>query len=222
MEIYTIIFRTIFIYFLILIVFRLMGKREMGKLSVLDFVVSIMIAELAVISIEDPDIPMLNSLVSILMLLAIQLMLAVLSLKSRKMREFVDGKPSVIIEKGKVDEHEMQKQRYNFDDLLTQLRENNIKSLNEVEFGILETSGKLSVLKKNQEDEINKNSQLQMILPLILDGRIIEENLERVNRTSFWLRQELKKADFKDIKSISFCTLNEDGTLYVDVKNEQK
>jgi uncharacterized membrane protein YcaP (DUF421 family) len=221
MEIYTIIFRTIFIYFLILIIFRLMGKREMGKLSILDFVVSIMIAELAVISIEDPDIPMRDSLVSILMLLIIQLIMAAISLKSRKMREFIDGKPSVIIKKGKVDEHEMKKQRYNFDDLLTQLRENNIKSLNEVEFGILETSGKLSVLKKSEGSE-EQESPLQMILPLILDGRIIEDNLERVDKTSFWLRQELKKGGFKDIRAISFCTLNEDGTLYVDEKNEKK
>lgn len=93
MELNTIIFRTLFIYFLILVVFRMMGKREIGKLSVLDFVVSIMIAELAVISIEDPEVPMLNSLVSIFVLLGVQLILAIISLKSRKMREFVDGKP---------------------------------------------------------------------------------------------------------------------------------
>jgi uncharacterized membrane protein YcaP (DUF421 family) len=196
-----------------------MGKREIGKLSVIDFVVSIMIAELAVISIEDPKIPMENSLVSIFVLLGIQLLLAIVSLKNRKMRELVDGKPSVIINEGKVDENEMKKQRYNFDDLLTQLRENNIRSLNEVEFGILETTGKLSVIKKNED---TKRSPLQMILPLILDGRILDDNLEKVNKTSFWLRQELKRAGFKDIKSISFCTLNEDGSLYVDEKNDKK
>lgn len=219
MELYTIIFRTLFIYFLIVVVFRMMGKREIGKLSVIDFVVSIMIAELAVISIEDPKIPMINSLVSIFVLLGIQLILAITSLKSRKMRELVDGKPSVIIKEGKVDEEEMRKQRYNFDDLLTQLRENNIRSLNEVEFGVLETTGKLSVIKKNEDTE---RSPLQMILPLVLDGKILEDNLEKVDKTAFWLRQELKKAGFKDIKCISFCTLNEDGSLYVDEKNEKK
>ena len=219
MELYTIIFRTLFIYFLIVVVFRMMGKREIGKLSVIDFVVSIMIAELAVISIEDPKIPMINSLVSIFVLLSIQLILAIISLKSRKMRELVDGKPSVIIKKGKVDEQEMRKQRYNFDDLLTQLRENNIRSLNEVEFGVLETTGKLSVIKKNEETE---RSPLQMILPLVLDGKVLEDNLEKVDKTAFWLRQELKKVGFKDVKSISFCTLNEDGSLYVDEKNEKK
>jgi uncharacterized membrane protein YcaP (DUF421 family) len=196
----------------------MMGKREIGKLSVLDFVVSIMIAELAVISIEDPEVPMMNSLVSIFMLLGIQLILAVFSLKSRKMREFVDGKPSLIIKEGKVDEYEMKKQRYNFDDLLTQLRENNIRSINEVEFGILETTGKLSVIKKDDD----RDTPIQTILPLILDGKVIEDNLEKVNKTPLWLRQQLKKAGFKDVKSISFCTLNKDGSLYIDQKNEKK
>lgn len=219
MELYTIIFRTLFIYFLIIVVFRMMGKREIGKLSVIDFVVSIMIAELAVISIEDPEAPMINSLISILVLFGIQLILAVISLKSRKMREIVDGKPSIIIKEGKVDEEEMRKQRYNFDDLLTQLRENNIRSLNEVEFGVLETTGKLSVIRRDDDFE---RSPLQMILPLVLDGKMIEDNLQKVDKTAFWLRQELKKAGFKEIKNISFCTLNADGSLYVDEKNEKK
>jgi uncharacterized membrane protein YcaP (DUF421 family) len=198
-----------------------MGKREIGKLSVLDFVVSIMIAELAVISIEDPEVPMINSLVSIFVLLGIQLILALFSLKSRKMRELVDGKPSLIIREGKVDEHEMKKQRYNFDDLLTQLRENNIRNLNEVEFGILETTGKLSVIRKDEENDQDLPT-IQTILPLILDGKIIEDNLEKLDKTPLWLRQQLKTVGFKDVKKISFCTLNKDGSLYIDQKNEKK
>jgi uncharacterized membrane protein YcaP (DUF421 family) len=219
MELYTVIFRTLFIYFLIMVIFRMMGKREMGQLSIIDFVVSIMVAELAVISIEDPTIPMLNSLASIFVLLGIQLILALVSLKSRRMREIVDGKPSLIIKEGQVDEHEMKKQRYNFDDLLTQLRENNIRSMNEVEFAILETTGKLSIIKKDEESE---STPIQMIMPLILDGKILEDNLEKMDKTSFWLRQELKKVGFKEIKNISFCTLNEDGTLFVDELNSKK
>jgi uncharacterized membrane protein YcaP (DUF421 family) len=197
----------------------MMGKREIGKLSVLDFVVSIMIAELAVISIEDPEVPMLNSLVSIFVLLGVQLVLAIISLKSRKMREFVDGKPSLIIKEGKVDEYEMKKQRYNFDDLLTQLRENNIRNLNEVEFGILETTGKLSVIRKDEDLE---PSAIHTILPLILDGKVLEDNLEKMDKTPLWLRQKLKEVGFKDVKAISFCTLNKDGSLYIDQKNEKK
>ncbi|MGC4375843.1 DUF421 domain-containing protein [Fictibacillus sp. Mic-4] len=212
MEYYTIILRTLVIYFLIIVVFRIMGKREIGKLSIVDFVVSIMIAEIAVIAIEDPKLPMLYSLIPIFVLMAIQLILALFSLKSKKVRELVDGKPSVIINHGKIDEHEMRKQRYNFDDLMIQLRENNIKNLTDVEFGILESTGKLSVIKKDET----------LMLPVILDGLIQEDHLEKFGKTPFWLRRELKKLGIKDIKNISFCVIDDHDQLIIDLKDEKK
>lgn len=143
MDYATIILRTIFIYFIILFVLRFMGKREIGQLSLLDFVVSIMIAELAVISIENIQVPMLHTILPIVILSIIQLVLAVFSLKSERIRKLVDGKPSVLINGGKIDEEEMRKQRYNFDDLLIQLRQQKVSKLSDVEFAILEPSGKL-------------------------------------------------------------------------------
>ncbi|MDM5339235.1 DUF421 domain-containing protein [Fictibacillus enclensis] len=224
MEYYTIVLRTIFVYFILIGVFRLMGKREIGKLSVLDFVVSIMIAELAVISIEDPKVPMLKHLIGIVVLFLIQIFLAFLSLKSKKVREIVDGKPSIIIENGHINESEMKKQRYNFDDLLTQLRENNVRNVTDVEFGILESTGKLSVIIK--EDSVKTGdseipySNLPLVFPVILDGKIQEEHLKKLDKTSLWLRQELRKMGFRDTKKITLCTINKNGTLYVDQKDE--
>ncbi|SDM86801.1 Uncharacterized membrane protein YcaP, DUF421 family [Fictibacillus solisalsi] len=220
MEYYTIVLRTIFVYFILIGVFRLMGKREIGKLSVLDFVVSIMIAELAVISIEDPKVPMLKHLIGIVVLLLIQIFLAFLSLKSKKVREIVDGKPSIIIENGHINESEMKKQRYNFDDLLTQLRENNVKNVTDVEFGILESTGKLSVITKEVRDSDIPYSGLPLVFPVILDGKIQEEHLKKLDKTSLWLRQELRKMGFRDTKKITLCTINKNGTLYVDQKDE--
>lgn len=222
MEYYTIVLRTIFVYFILIGVFRLMGKREIGKLSVLDFVVSIMIAELAVISIEDPEVPMIKHLLGIFILLLIQIFLAFLSLKSKKVREIVDGKPSIIIENGQIDESEMKKQRYNFDDLLTQLRENNIKNVADVEFGILESTGKLSVItreKEQGEKDDSSDSQIPLVFPVILDGKIQEDHLQKLNKTALWLRQELRKMGIKDTKNISICTVNKNGTLFVDKKD---
>ncbi|RXY98311.1 DUF421 domain-containing protein [Fictibacillus sp. S7] len=224
MEYYTIVLRTIFVYFILIGVFRLMGKREIGKLSVLDFVVSIMIAELAVISIEDPKVPMLKHLIGIFVLFLIQIFLAFLSLKSKKVREIVDGKPSIIIENGHINESEMKKQRYNFDDLLTQLRENNVRNVTDVEFGILESTGKLSVIIK--EDSVKTGdseipySNLPLVFPVILDGKIQEDHLKKLDKTSLWLRQELRKMGFRDTKKITLCTINKNGTLYVDQKDE--
>ncbi|MCK6257886.1 DUF421 domain-containing protein [Fictibacillus sp. KIGAM418] len=223
MEYYTIILRTIFVYFILIGVFRLMGKREIGKLSVLDFVVSIMIAELAVISIEDPKVPMLKHLVGIFVLFLIQIFLAFLSLKSKKVREIVDGKPSIIIENGQINESEMKKQRYNFDDLLTQLRENNIKNVADVEFGILESTGKLSVITREVECDRKTNSAvspLPLVFPVILDGKIQEDHLKKLDKTSLWLRQELRKMGIRDTKNISICTINNNDSLYVDKKDD--
>jgi uncharacterized membrane protein YcaP (DUF421 family) len=217
MDYMTIIFRTIFVYIILTFLFRLMGKREIGQLSILDFVVSIMIAELAVLSLEEPNEPILKSLTGVFVLVGIQISLSILSLKSGKIREIVDGKPSIIIDRGKVDEKEMRKQRYNFDDLLIQLREKDITRLSDVEFAILESSGKLSVIKKDENSE-----RFNFPLPLILDGEIQEEHLKRMNKTSMWIKQELRKLGFRDAKEISFCSLNKDGGLYVDLKDESK
>ncbi|WP_368505480.1 DUF421 domain-containing protein [Alkalihalophilus sp. As8PL] len=218
MDFVTIILRTVLVYVIILLVLRLMGKREIGQLSVLDFVVSIMIAELAVISIDNFQAPMIHSLIPIFVLSIIQITFAVISLKSEKLRDLLDGEPSVLIKEGKIDEHEMRKQRYNFDDLLVQLRQNKIGKLSDVEFAILEPSGKLSVIEKSKDAD-KKGSNLP--LPLILDGKVQEEHLKKIDKTPLWLRQEMRKIGYRDIKKISYCALRDDQSFFVDLKDEQ-
>lgn len=218
MELYvTIVARTLFLYFLIILIFRLMGKREIGELSILDLVVFIMIAEMAVTAIEDPNDPLIHTVVPMLLLMTIQISLAFLSLKNQKIRHILDGKPTIIINRGKVDEHAMKTQRYNFDDLMTQLRDKNINNLADVEFAILEPSGKLSVIEKQKKNK--KQPELQ--LPLIVDGLIQEENLSTINKNNLWLRQELRKLGYKDTKQISLCTFGK-GVFYIDLKDEEK
>lgn len=199
-----------------------MGKREIGQLSVLDFVVSIMIAELAVISIENIKVPMVHTIVPIIVLMAIQISLAYISLKSQKLRKMIDGKPSVLITQGKIDEEEMRKQRYNFDDLLMQLRQSNISKVSDVEFAILEPSGKLSVIEKTKEVKTSGNDRsINLPLPLVLDGKVQNHHLELIEKTPFWLRRELKKLGYKDIKKISYCSLNDKDSFFIDLKDEK-
>lgn len=218
MEYGVIMFRTFFIYLIIIMVYRFMGKREIGQLSIVDFVVSIMIAELAVISIESPEKPMIQSLIGIGILLIAQIVFAYVSLKSERLREIIDGKPSVIIDRGKIDEGEMKKQRYNFADLLIQLRENGVSKVSDVEFAILEPTGRLSVIKKDEEQDDEETALYP--LPLILDGKIQDEHLKRLGKTELWLRQELKKIGYKELKKISFCSLEADGIFFIDSKDE--
>ncbi|MDQ0197164.1 DUF421 domain-containing protein [Neobacillus ginsengisoli] len=211
-------FRTLFLYLLMLVIFRLMGKREIGELSILDLVVFIMIGEMAVIAIENTKDPLLHTMVPMVLLMFIQITLAIVSLKSKKFRNLVDGQPSIIINRGKIDEEAMRKQRYNFDDLMSQLREKDIRSIADVEFAILESSGRLSVIEKLQDPKKPKKNG-DITIPLIMDGAIEEENLKRINKTNLWLRQELKKKGYRDIKKISFCSY-ENGKFFIDIEDE--
>ena len=211
-ELAMMIVRTIFLYLLILIIFRLMGKREIGELSVFDLVVNIMIAEMAVMAIEETTAVMLHSVASIIVLMMIQITMARLSLKSKKFRDLVDGSPTIIINQGKIDEKAMRQQRYNFDDLLQQLREKDIHNIADVEFAILEPSGKLSVFEKDKmEDDIT--------LPLIIDGKIQMDHLRRIKQTELWMKQQLKKKGYPDIGKIAFCSI-QNGQFYIDLIDE--
>jgi uncharacterized membrane protein YcaP (DUF421 family) len=213
-----IVFRTLFLYTVILVIFRVMGKREIGELSILDLVVFIMIGEMAVVAIERVHTPLFKAIVPMFLLMLVQITLAIISLKSKKFRNMIDGQPSIIINRGKIDENAMRKQRYNFDDLMTQLREKNIRSIADVEFAILESSGSLSVIEK-LKDNNQGNLQGDITIPLILDGNIEEENLRRINKTNLWLRQELKKKGYRDVKKISFCSY-ENGKFFIDLQDE--
>lgn len=210
-EVFTIILRTLFFYALIILIFRAMGKREIGELSILDLVVYIMIAELAVVAIEDMNKNLFNAFLPMVVLMTVQIVLALISLKSKSFRDVVEGKPIVIINKGKIDEREMRKQRYNFDDLLLQLREQNVRNIADVEFAILETSGKLTVFEKDKQNG-------GITIPLIIDGAIQDKNLERIEKTQLWLRQELRKRGYKDTKNISFCSF-QNGEFFIDMND---
>ncbi|MDQ0882962.1 DUF421 domain-containing protein [Peribacillus sp. V2I11] len=211
-----IIFRTTVIYLVIWFLFRMMGKREVGELSVLDLVVSIMIGDIAVLSFEDLERPFIRQTIPMFVLAILQITLAFASLKSVKFRYFMDGKPQIIINQGKIDEKAMRRQRYNFDDLLTQLREQGIIDINEVQFAILETSGRLSVIKKCDEER----SESQVPFPLIVDGAIQEENLDKIGKNHFWLLNQLKEHGESKVQEISICGYI-DGQFYID-KNEMK
>lgn len=210
-------FRTIILYFLIVFIFRLMGKREIGELSIFDLVVSLMIAEMAVTAIEKHNDPFLHTIFPMLLLMTIQITLAYFSLKNRKIRQLLDGKPTILINRGKVDEHAMRKQRYNFDDLMVQLREKDITSVADVEFAILESSGSLSIIEKTKDSKQQQGLQV----PLIIDGRIQEENLDIIHRNNLWLRQQLKTLGYDDVKKISLCTFGK-GVFFIDLKDEKK
>lgn len=187
---YLILFgKSLFFYLFITIGFRLMGKREIGELSIIDFIVSIFIAELAAISIENYKDSMLFSIIPISTLIIIQIITAKISLKSSIFRDTLDGNPSVIINRGKVNFREMVKQRYNVNDLLSQLRSQSIKCIEDVDYAILESNGKLSIFEKS----FNKDYPL----PLILDGKVDDDVLLQIGKSRSWLDKRLEREGYK-------------------------
>ncbi|KGX88992.1 DUF421 domain-containing protein [Pontibacillus litoralis] len=216
-EIVIIVTRTFATYFIILLIFRLMGKREIGELSIIDLVVFVMLAEIGVFSIEEPQDEFMHAVIPMVLLLFIQRGTAWISLKSRTFRTLVDGRPSVIIKKGNIDEEEMRKQRYNFDDLMMQLREQGVRSIGDVDFAILEPSGKLSVYEKKDDTD----SQAY-ILPLIIDGEIQLENLRYNDKEEEWLKAELHRRGYHCIENISFLTIDQHNEWYIDEFDKEK
>ena len=189
-----ILVRTLFFYFFILVVYRIMGKREVGQLGIIDLIVSILVAELAVISIENFDENIFRSIVPIITLLVLQVSLALLSLKSPKIRIFLDGNPSVIINNGQVNYKEMIKQKYNLDDLMVQMRDKGYKSIEEIEYAILENNGTLSIFPYTNS---KKNTKSIVPLPLVLDSSIQEDSLKIINKDKSWLYNLLNKKGIK-------------------------
>lgn len=184
MNIGTIIFRTFLYYFLFLVLFRIMGKREVGELGINDLLVSVLFAEFATLAIEKYNEPLIVTLIPVGIIVGLEIIISYLSLKNAKFRELIDSKPSLIIKDGKINFKEMERQRYGIEDLLTQIRDKGIKSIDEIEYAILENNGKLSTFLYD-----NKNLYP---MPLIIDGLIQYETLADINKSKEWLFKILK------------------------------
>lgn len=177
-----VILKTVVLYVFIIIVYRIMGKKEVGKLSIVDLIVSILIAELAAISIEEAERSILMSFIPITVLVVIQVGLSFVSLKNFKVRKLIDGEPKVIIKAGKVNFKEMTRLRYTLDDLISQLREQEVKSIEEVDYAVLENNGKLSVFKTCKDYP----------LPIIVDGNIDYKVLKDMKKGENWIYKILE------------------------------
>lgn len=214
MQYLIIIFKTFFIYLLVAFIFRIMGKREVGQLGTFDLVVFILIAELVAIAIENKTNFILN-LLPVLILVILQVLISKISLKSIKFRRFVDGKPVIIIKKGIIDFKNMVEQRYTLDDLLLQLREKDIRTIDEVDYAILEINGKLSVFKKDDK----KDNKIYP-LPIILDGQVQFDNLYNIGKSKNWLLNTLVSKNIK-VEEI-FYAFSKNNDLYIIKENEVK
>jgi len=210
-DITNVLLRTIFFYFFILIMFRIMSKREIGQLGVVDLAVSVLIAELVAISIENVEDSIWLTILPIIALVILEITLAMINLKCKKFRNFFEGKPSVIINRGKINYKEMVKQRYTIDDLLLELRQKGIKNLERVEYALLEPNGKLSIFKKKLLDQ-------NFPLPLIIDGVVQENTLKILKKSKIWLDYMISKN--KLVLNEVFYAFYKGNKLYIIEKKD--
>lgn len=206
---YILIVKTLVLYFYIILCYRIMGKKEVGKLSIIDLIVSFLIAELAAISIEESDRSIFISIVPITALVIIQLIFGYITLKSSKVRNIIDGSPTLLINKGKINFKEMSKLRYSLDDLISQLREQQVKNIDKVNYAILENNGKLSVFTDNDVYP----------MPIIIDGVINKNALIDMNKNIKWVNDILNKKNLK-LEDVFYAFYTKEKT-YIIKREEQ-
>lgn len=217
--------RSIIIYLIVLIVMRLMGKREIGQLQPFELAISIMIADLASIPMTDPGVPIFNGIVPILGLLAMHLVITVLNIKSVNIRKITCGKPTVLVYRGKIDEEALKRERFTISELQERLRVKDVFNLGDVEFAILETNGEISVIQKpNKRNSIPEDFGIMpeyegMPYDLIVDGKIMNENLNKIGKDEKWLYKQVVK--FKTTpENVLIATMDGKGNFFCQEKEK--
>ena len=219
--------RAVILYIVVLIVMRLMGKREIGQLQPFELAISIMIADLAAVPMAELGIPITNGIIPILALLVMYMIISLLNMKSVNFRKVISGQPSLLIYRGKIDEKILKRERITINELQERLRVDNIFNLSDVEYAILETNGQVTVIQKPEKR--NLMPQDFNIIPeyegipydLIIDGKIMEENLKSIGRDKNWLEKQLKKFDAKPSNTL-IATIDGKGDFFCQKKEENK
>lgn len=216
-------FRSILIYIFVLVVMRLMGKREIGQLQPFELAIAIMIADLASIPMTDPWIPISNGIISILGLLVMHLIISIINMKSIKAREVICGKPTILVYRGKIDEKALKKERFTINELEERLRGNNIINLGDVEYAILETSGQVTVIQKPEKrntipEDFNIVPEYEGIpYDLVIDGRIMDDNLKALGKNREWLKKQVEKFKMKPEEAL-VVTYDGKGQIFCQKK----
>ena len=191
--------RSILLYIIVLIVMRLMGKREIGQLQPFELAISIMIADLASTPMADAGIPITNGIIPILALLVMHLVISMINIKSIKARAILCGKPSILIYRGRIDEKMLKKERFTVNELEERLRGNNVVNIGDVEYAILETSGQITVIQKPEKknvtvEDLNLKPEYEgMAYDLVMDGKVMYENLKILKKDYDWLKKQVSK-----------------------------
>lgn len=219
--------RSIILYIIVLVVMRLMGKREIGQLQPFELAISIMIADLASIPMADTGIPITNGIIPILGLLVMHLVISIINIKSIRGREIICGRPSILIYRGKIDEKVLRKERFTVNELEERLRGNNIVNIGDIEYAILETSGQVTVIPKpNKRNTIPEDFNIEpkyegIPYDLIVDGKVMYKNLEKLGKNYVWLQKQTEKFGIKPEEAL-IATIDGDNQFFCQPLEKEK
>ena len=219
-------FRAIVLYIIVLIVMRLMGKREIGQLQPFELAIAIMIADLASIPMTETGVPISNGIVPIIGLLVMHLIISTINLKSIRIREIICGKPRILIYRGKIDEVALKKERFTLNELQERLRDKDVFNIGDVEYAILETSGQITVIEKpNKRKTIPEDFGIMpdyegVPYDLVVDGKIMNQNLKKIGKDYNWLKKEVKKFGFEPEEAL-FVTFDGKGQIFCQKKEKK-
>ena len=220
----TIFVRTIIIYILLSVIMRLMGKRQLGELELSELVVTFLLSEIAAMPISNVEIPFMFSIIPIVTLMSFEIILSTVILKCPKIKKIFTSRPSVIISKGKINKKEMSKVRISVDELVSQIRQNGIFNLDEVDYAILEENGKISIIPKsrNRPPDISalgiQDDDSGVMHIIIADGIVNDYNLELLNKDKSWIDEVLSRHNIS-CKDILCMTMNDAGHIFIAQNN---
>ena len=221
---YQVAMRSLIIYTATMFAIRLMGRRQIGELQPSEFAVTIIISNIATISIENSDIPLMFGIIPMTIIVAIDVFVSYIGLKNRTFRKLISGKPKLIIKDGKIDQVQMRKLRYTIDDIMESLRGEGIFDLNEVQFAIVETTGKISFYQKYDSRPVTNgdlNLNKQSIDPpslIISDGVLLDVALNSIKRSKQWVLNTLKEKNL-NVKDVFIMTVDCNGKTFIVTKS---
>lgn len=218
--------RGFILYITIIICMRFMGKRQLGELQPTELVITILLSEIAAIPMQDNEIPMINSLLAVALLVSLEIINSVIIMKNTKIRYLLQGKPAVVIKDGKIDQKKLKKLRFTGDDILDQLRQKDIFNINEVQYAVIETNGSLSVMK-NPENETPTVSQFgfnteRRGIPVLAvnDGRYIDTAINESEEISKKTVEKILKKENADVKEVLIMLIDKYGN-YTIIKKDK-
>ncbi|MGE6632197.1 DUF421 domain-containing protein [Bacillus sp. NPDC077027] len=222
-----VILRTFLAFAILFAGARLLGKQTIAQMNIFDFIASISLGAIAANVSFNTDIPVHHTGIAFVCLVLIIYMISIVALRSRKIRGFMAGKPTLVIQNGKILEHNMKRMRYTLDYLNQQLREKDVFDITEVEFAIVETDGSMSLKKYPSYEAVTrkdlnlfKQAEHYMPIEVIMDGKLIQKNLQENNLTEEWIQKQLQQRQLT-LQEVVYAVRASNGSLYIDTYNDQ-